>query len=283
MRNDFVITILCHCRPYDTTTVKSLRDCGYTGDIILVLDDEDETLPLYQENFPECTIEIFSKDEMLQKMDIMNSNVTKNCGVYARNACFEIAKSHGYKYFMEADDDYIPFTYRYIENDKLYRQNTTDLDSIIEAYLEFLEISPNIEAVAFAEPGDFVGGVGSNLNKKKYLRKCMGSWMMRTDSEIQFMGLMNDDVLTYSVYGMRGKIFITFPFMMIDTVPTQSVKGGMTELYNSAGTYMKTFYSMLATPSFVKVGIYGDRHYRIHHNFTWNNACPKIISGRYRK
>ena len=283
MRSDFVITILCHCRPYDTTTVKSLRDCGYTGDIILVLDDEDETIPLYRENFPECAIEIFSKDELLKTTDIMNSNVSKSCGVYARNACFDIAKKHGYKYFCEMDDDYIPFTHRYIENDKLYRQNTTDLDSILEAYLEFLECSPHIEAVAFAEPGDFVGGIGSNLNKKKYLRKCMGSWMMRTDSEIRFMGLMNDDVLCYSVYGMRGKVFITFPFMMIDTVPTQSVKGGMTEFYLGAGTYMKTFYSMLATPSFVKVGMYGDRHYRIHHNFKHDNAWPKIISGVYKK
>ena len=283
MRSDFVITILCHCRPYDTTTVKSLRDCGYKGDIILVLDDEDETLPLYQENFPDCQIEIFSKDEMLKKMDIMNSNVTKSCGVYARNACFEIAKAKGYKYFCEMDDDFLLFPYRYIDNGKLYRQNISDLDSVIEAYLEFLEVSPDIEAVAFAEPGDFVGGIGSNLNKKKYLRKCMGSWMFSIDSEMRFLGLQNDDVNLYYSQGHRGKVFLTFPFLMIDTPPTQAVKGGMTELYNSTGTYMKTIYSVMLCPSFVKVGMYGDRHYRIHHNTKWDNACPKIISGKYKK
>lgn len=283
MRNDFVITILCHCRPYDTTTVKSLRDCGYTGDIILVLDDEDETIPLYRENFPECTIEIFSKDELLKTTDIMNSNVSKSCGVYARNACFDIAKKHGYKYFCEMDDDFLIFPYRYIENDKLYRQNASNLDEVFEAYLEFLECSPHIEAVAFAEPGDFVGGIGSNLNKKKYLRKCMGSWMMRTDSEVRFQGLMNDDCNLYYLNGHKGRVFLTFPFMMIDTPPTQAVKGGMTELYNSTGTYTKTFYSVMLCPSFVKVSMYGDRHYRIHHQTKWDNATPKIISGVYKK
>ena len=71
--------------------------------------------------------------------------------------------------------------------------------------------------------------------------------------------------------------------MMIDTPPTQSVSGGMTEVYLGTGTYMKTFYSVLATPSFVKIGMFGDRHYRIHHNFSHDNAWPKIISGRYAK
>ena len=281
--NDFVIIILCHCRPYNTTTPASLRSFGYTGDIILLLDDEDPTIEEYREQFPDIPIEIFSKDEMLLHTDIMNSTVNKSCGVYARNVCFEVAEKYGYKYLCEMDDDYVGMPYRYVDNGKLYRSNNVKLDDVFNAYIELLESSDDIEAIAFAEPGDFVGGVGSRLVNKHYLRKCMGSWIMRASSSIRFLGLMNDDCNAYYINGSRGKIFLTFPFIMIDTPATQSVKGGMTDVYKGTGTYTKSFYSVVLCPSFVKVGMFGDKHYRMHHHTFWDNAVPKIVSSRYKK
>lgn len=53
--------------------------------------------------------------------------------------------------------------------------------------------------------------------------------------------------------------------------------------YNEFGTYVKSFYTVLCSPSSVKLNMMGDTHYRIHHNVMWNNAVPKIISGRYKK
>ena len=111
----------------------------------------------------------------------------------------------------------------------------------------------------------------------------MGSWIMRASATSRFLGLMNDDVSCYSVNGMRGKVFLTFPFIMIDTPATQSVKGGMTEVYLGTGTYTKTFYTIMCCPSFVKIDMFGDKHYRIHHRFKWDNAVPKIVSGRYKR
>jgi hypothetical protein len=94
---------------------------------------------------------------------------------------------------------------------------------------------------------------------------------------------MNDDVNTYMLNGHRGKIFLTFDFIMIDQPETQSVDGGMTEMYLGNGTYMKTFYTVMCCPSFCKIGMMGDKHYRIHHLIEWENACPKIISSSYKK
>lgn len=282
-KNDFVVIILCHCRPHDTTTVDTLRKFGYTGDIILLLDDEDPTLYEYYVEFPDLTIEVFSKDELLLRTDVMNSNVNKSCGVYARNMCFEVAEKYGYKYLCEMDDDYIGLIHRFIGGDKLYRIAPINMDDVFSAYIEFLESSKDIEAVAFAEPGDFVGGIGSNLNARGFLRKCMGSWIFRTSATTRFLGLCNDDVNAYSVNGMRGKLFYTFPFFMIDTPATQSVDGGMTEVYKGMGTYTKTFYTIVCCPSFVSADMFGDKHYRIHHRFKWNNAVPKLISSRYKK
>lgn len=279
----FVIIVLCHCRPNDTMTPGVLRKFNYTGDIILLLDDEDETIDQYRNNYPEYKIETYSKDEYMKWVDAMDNTGDKRCAVYARNACFDVAEKYGYKYFCQMDDDYVSIPYRYIDGPTLYRSNDVKLDEVFKAYLEFMDTNDNIGSVAFAEPGDFVGGVGSNLNKKIYLQKCMGSWICFTDRRLYFKGTMNDDVNTYSLGGSRGQLFYTFNFIMIDTPPTQSIKGGMTDIYMGQGTYTKTFYTVMCCPSFVKVDMFGDRYYRIHHKFKWENAIPKLISGDFKK
>ena len=45
--NSFVALILTHGRPDNVHTVKTLRKCGYTGDIIIVLDNEDLKIDRY--------------------------------------------------------------------------------------------------------------------------------------------------------------------------------------------------------------------------------------------
>lgn len=279
--DEFAVMILCHGRPDNTPTFDTLRKYGYTGRIIIVCDDEDKTLPQYQELYPE--VQVFSKDYVATYMDAMDNSNDRRCAVYARNACFDIAEKLGLKYFAEYDDDYTSHPYRWEEDGVMYRSRLANLDATFEAYLDFLETSDNIFSVAFGQPGDFIGGCGSRLHKERYRRKCMNSWICKTDRRFTFNGRMNDDQLTYSLYGMRGKIFITFDFMMIDQPETQQVKGGMTDMYLGAGTYQKTFFSIMCCPSFIKAGMMGDKHYRIHHLVSHENAYPKIISGRYKK
>ena len=280
----FAVIVLCHCRPDNTTTVATLRKRGYTGKIYLVLDDEDPTIEQYRQNFKDETIYVFSKDEMLNRIDIMNNNKDKRCAVYARNACFDLAEQYGLKYFCQVDDDYTSFAYRRAEDDnKLYRYDTVNLDEVFQIYLEFMATSENIGAVAFAEPGDFVCGSSSNLASHRFLQKCMGSWICFTDRRLHFLGVMNDDVNTYALNGSRGQLFYTFDYIMIDTPETQATDGGMTDLYLGNGTYAKTFYTVLCCPSFVRVSMFGDKHFRIHHKFSWGNAMPKLISDKYKR
>ena len=281
MRDDFAVMIICHGRAENTPTFVTLRRYGYTGRIIIVCDDEDEDLPNYQKIYPE--VEVFSKQEVLKYTDPMDNKHDMRCAVYARNACFDIAERLGLEYFAEFDDDYISNPYRWEEDGVLYRSVRANLDEVFEAYLEFMETSEEIYSVAFGQPGDFIGGVGSRLHQKKYRRKCMNSWICKTSRRFTFNGTMNDDMLTYSVYGMRGKIFLTFDFIMIDQPETQQVEGGMTDMYLGAGTYQKTWYSIMCCPSFVKAGMMGDRYYRIHHSVDHESAYPMIISSRYRK
>ncbi len=278
--DDFAVMILCHGRAENVPTYPTLRKYGYSGRIIIVCDDEDKDLPNYQAIYPE--VEVFSKKEVLKYTDPMDNKGDMRCALYARNACFDIAEKLGLTYFAEFDDDYVGIPYRWEEDGVMYRSTLANLDAVFEAYLDFLETSEDIYSVAFGQPGDFIGGVGSRLHQQKYRRKCMNSWICKTERRLTFAGTMNDDANQYFLEGHRGKVFLTFDFIMIDQPETQQVQGGMTDMYVGAGTYQKTFYSILQTPSFIKAGMMGDRHYRIHHNTDWDSACPMIISDKYK-
>lgn len=45
----------------------------------------------------------------------------------------------------------------------------------------------------------------------------------------------------------------------------------------------KSFYSVMYSPSCVKISLMGASHKRIHHQVTWNNAAVKILHEKYRK
>ena len=280
---NFAVMILCHGRPDNTPTYDTLRKFGYTGKIYIICDDEDITLPRYQEKYGIDNVKVFSKTNISKSFDTMDNTNNRKCAVYARNACFEIAEQLKLDYFCELDDDYTTMPYRWEEDGRLYRSKSANLDAVFDAYITFMNTNDNIYSVAFAQPGDFIGGTNSALHKKRYSRKTMNSWICKTDRKFIFNGTMNDDVNTYLLNGARGKIFITFDFIMIDQPETQTVAGGMTDMYLGNGTYMKSFYSILCCPSFCKVTMMGDRHYRMHHGIEWENAVPKIISDRYRK
>lgn len=279
--DDFAVMILCHGRAENVPTYPTLRKYGYSGRIIVVCDDEDTDLPNYQAIYPE--VQVFSKQEVLKYTDPMDNKHDMRCAVYARNACFDIAEKEGIKYFVELDDDYVGMPYRYEEDGVMYRSTLANLDKVFEAYIDFLETNENIYSVAFGQPGDFIGGVGSRLHQMKYRRKVMNSWICKTERRFTFNGTMEDDFLTYSLLGSQGKIFITFDFIMIDQPETQQVQGGMTDMYLGAGTYQKSWYGVLCCPSFVKIGMMGDRHYRIHHQVEHECAYPMIISSKYKK
>ena len=164
--DDFAVMILCHGRAENTPTYPTLRRYGYSGRIIVVCDDEDKDLPNYQAIYPE--VEVFSKDEVAKYIDTMDNSNDRRCAVYARNACFDIAERLGLKYFAEFDDDYIGNPYRWEEDGVLYRSVLANLDEVFEAYMDFMETSEEIYSVAFGQPGDFIGGVGSRLHQELY-------------------------------------------------------------------------------------------------------------------
>jgi hypothetical protein len=67
---------------------------------------------------------------------------------------------------------------------------------------------------------------------------------------------------------------------------TQANKGGMTDLYVDSGTYIKSFYSVMYSPSCVQIGLMGDprgERARIHHKINWHKTAPKILREEWKK
>lgn len=284
MRDDFAIFILTHGRADNVVTMKTLRNHGYAGRWYMIIDDEDTMADAYIEKFGKDHVIMFCKEEAVARTDAMDNRNERRAAVYARNECWRIAQELGLTYFLVIEDDYTDLLFRYPVGKSLKSKpvNGESLERVLNAMLAFLDAS-GAAAVAFAQGGDFIGGLAGGNYKKRLLRKAMNSMFYRTDRVVEYKGTMNDDVTTYTTLGSRGELFFTFVDVHIIQVQTQKMKGGTTELYLESGTYMKTFYSVMSMPSAIKVGMMYSRHQRIHHRIDWECCVPKILNEKYRK
>lgn len=282
MRSDFAVFILSHGRANNVLTLKTLLASGYSGKWYIIIDNEDEQASAYYENFGEEHIIMFDKAKKALDVDTCDNYKTRESPLFARESCFEIAKGLGLKYFFELDDDYYELCSRYEKNGFLTSVYIKDMDSILDACIDFLDES-KAHCICFSQMGDFIGGLANSLLKKKMLRKAMNAFLCRVDKPFHFIGRINDDVSMYLLEGSRGKLFLTIKDVSINQIDTQKGKKGLSDVYRTLGTYVKSFYSIITNPSCVKIGELGVFHKRLHHSITWNNAVPCIISEKYKK
>ena len=282
--NKLAVFILSHGRPDNVITYQTLRKQGYTGKIYIIVDDEDKTLSQYKEKYKGEVI-VFSKADYAQKFDIMDNFGGNKVIVYARNACYDIARKLKLDYFFEYEDDYTQFQYRNVDKDILRATNVNNLDAILDAMIECLD-GTKANTIAFAQGGDFIGGVSSFKNNT-FKRKAMNSFVFKVNKDpkddILFIGRMNDDVNTYLTQGKVGKLFFQVSPINLVQLLTQSNSGGNTEAYKAYGTYVKSFYSVMAAPSCCKIDLMGRTNKRLHHKIKWNHAVPKILDEKFKK
>jgi len=274
MENNFAVFILTHGRPDNVKTYSTLRKCGYTGSVYFIVDNEDKHIDTYIKNFGSEYVKVFNKKEMADSIDEGNNFDNRNVIIHARNAAFKIAKDIGIKYFVQMDDDYYYFGYRYDTGAKIIK----NLDKVFDITLNFYK-SVNIKSIAFSQGGDHIGG----FSGIKLKRKCMNSFFCSTDRPFQFVGSINEDVNTYTTLGSRGEVFFTFTNIQLDQKDTQSNNGGMTQEYALTGTYVKSFHSVMMQPSSVKASMMNSNNKRIHHSISWKNTTPLILSQDYKK
>lgn len=233
MRDDFCAFILTHGRPDKVLTYRTLRRAGYTGKIFIVVDDEDKTRNQYMAEFGEQVL-VFSKADIASRFDEADNFCDRRSIFYARNACFDLAKLVGCKYFIQLDDDYHEFQFRVDRNyDQAYFP-IRKLDAILSEMLAYYESIPAL-SIAMSQGGDFLGDNGGHASWVK--RKAMNSFICSVDRPFSFMGRINEDVNTYTNLGRCGELFMTIGAVQLGQKQTQKNSGGMTELYLDSGTF----------------------------------------------
>ena len=281
MRDDFAVFILTHGRPDKIVTLNSLQAGNYSGKWYIVIDNEDDTEDEYRRLYGDRVLQ-FDKLAVSKTFDTADLSDDRRTIVYARNACFDLAKKVGVRYFLELDDDYTTFHYRYPDGDKLKHVTARNLDALFEAMIDFLDASGAV-TVAFAQGGDFIGGLYSGTYRKRLLRKAMNTFFCDVEKPFQFVGRINEDVNTYTLLGNQGKLLFTTTEANIVQKQTQQNSGGMTDVYLDSGTFLKSFYTVIFSPQAVKIATMGDKHKRIHHRINWNACAPKILNEKWRK
>lgn len=283
MLSDFAVIIPSFGRSDRVFTHKTLRARGYTGRIIILCSDDDNEIGEYKKIYGDDVF-VFNKDDYQGKFDKMDNFGSKACVVYARNAMWDIAKAANLKRFAVADDDYTDIQYRVQPDGSYYAKKARNCDDLFSAYIMALK-ETGLDTICFAQGGDYIGG-GANTAVAggfRPSRKMMNFYFFDVDKPIEFKGTINEDLTSSVTYGMTGGKIVTCLMSSVTQRETQSNAGGLTDIYLEVGTYVKSFYSVMAAPSCVKVAAMGDSSLRLHHEVKWKNAVPKIIRQELKK
>lgn len=277
----FAVFILTHGRPDNVRTIQALTKTGYSGEYWIVIDDEDKRADEYFERYGNKVLQ-FNKKEVADTVDEADTSGDRRAILYARHASQRFAKDMGYTHLLQLDDDYADFRYRFVKKGRLTSYSIKNFDAVCEAALDFLDAS-NALTFAFGQGGDMIGGIGSPNYKAGIQRKAMNSFYIRTDRYCNFKGRVNEDVNFYVSEGAKGELIMSDYHINVLQMMTQKNAGGMTDLYQSEGTYAKSFYSVMMAPSSVKIYPMGTAHRRLHHKVDWRYAVPKILNAKYKK
>ena len=299
---DFVILILSYGRPefLKTHTWNVLDKVNSKARRVVVMSDDDKTIPEYKKMYGDDAVFVFNKIESEKKYDIdlidcyWGKSLSRKATVWARNEQFRIARELGYRWFMVLDDDYREIVMRH----KMYRTSDGNeffptfkellfapcdehgslFDKCCVKYFNILNSAPWLYSTAFSQCGDFIGGCQSILVRKYPWRwKAMNVFFCDTEKEYRYYGRFNDDVNAYVLNGRRGQMSLTLPVPSINQEPTQKTQGGVTDLYKMFGTYVKSLTSAVVSPSSVSVSCMGTVAPRIHHLVEWIIMCPRVV------
>ena len=278
----FAVFILTHGRPNKVITYNTLRKQGYTGEVFIVIDNEDKTGDEYRRIYGDKVI-VFDKADIAARFDEGDNFNDRRAVFYARNACFGIARSLGIDYFLQLDDDYTAFVHKFDSRLVYAERRAKNLDALFALVLDYYK-SIDAVTIALAQNGDFVGGQFSTSAESVHIkRKAMNSFFCSTSRPFSFVGRVNEDVNTYVLRGHRGELLFSVFNDAVIQVQTQKSGGGMADMYLDSGTYIKSFYTVLYAPSCTTVSEMGYLHRRIHHRINWNHAVPCIVAEHHRK
>ena len=288
MREDFAVFICTHGRPDKQLTLNTLLKCGYTGKWYLIVDDTDNTIQQYIDNYGKEHIIVFNKNYYINsdRYDNGDNKLHEKCVVYAKRAAEDIAVKLNIGVFLLADDDVTKLTLRLPVIDKLLRLSITNIDTVFEWYSEWI-ISGNICCLGVGTPVNYF--LGKNAFSSKNLcastRPLPYNFTFRnTAFHVNWLSWFAEDTITLYQSGELGNIWLVDLHLMFECMPIgdTSIEGGMSDIYRVNDSFSLQFNAVKYCPQRIALHPY---HKNGKMLFKRNNdiSFPKIISGRYKK
>ena len=270
------VFIKTHGRPDKQLTYHTLREAGYTGDIIFVVDDEDNTVSELMLNVYGNQVVSFNKQLYIDKIDSGVSNPKRNVNLYSWCACEDIAEERNIEYFVMADDDITGFRYRYKDGEHLRSLRITkNLDSIFELIKEYM-FSCNIASMSTGIPQMYFSkDIESNLWKWRVPYTFV---FRNSNYKMSWVSEYEEDIITAINSSIEGKYMSVFPMIQRDTVNIGSNDGGMHDSY--IDTFRNAQYGYMWHPSCEEIISYKNKWMC---QIKRDNAFPKIVSSNVSK
>ncbi len=279
---NFAVFIISHKRADRVQTYHALRTAGYTGQIYVVVDDEDPQLDKYKELYSKELI-IFAKNDYISKVDTIIRTNQKSSPIYARCFVEYTAKEYKLDAFMMIDDDMPTFRYRWVDGDKARSLSMKiGMDDVLRLYAQYI-IDNNIAVTSFVHTMFYVAGVHGLDRRITEQRELNGVFIRNTKFNVDWVGIMRHDMIANLLTAKRGYIWWALPFVVFETLPMNEVgvnEGGMKETYDMLNHYRRSFLGVIASPNCCKIGCANGR---IKISCDWSKVYPKIISGRYKR
>lgn len=284
----YALFITSHKNPSVCKTLDTLKGLNYNGDYYIVIDDEDPLYETYEEIYKEHLL-IFNKRFYKVTTDSGHDeeHIPSACVLYARNFIEDAAKQLHLDAFMMCDDDILNFVFRPLDevNKKVLRAKITDINEVLQSYLEFL-LEQNLDCLGFGTPNFYFGGYDNYASGDYLTRRSVSNFFFRNvKREIRWVMPM-EDFNTAITYGNVGKLFLSPAFVEVEVAPQYTQKGGdskkdgMSLYYENTSSFTRAYYSTMIAPSYCSPRMWKGKYVPL---MSKDNAYPKIISSRYKR
>ena len=285
MRNNFAVFICTHGRPNKQLTLNTLRRCGYTGKVYLVLDDTDKTIQQYIDNYDANDIIVFDKNHYINNCYDTGDNVGHyKCILYAKMAVEDMAKEFGLSSFMLVDDDITNFRYRYPKENKCASVKIKNMDDALDIYIDFL-LENNITALGFGSPSTYFSGARS-FEPDEFLRYrgVFQVYIRNTNIPVTWINWYGEDNITLLKSSTAGNLWLQIPYIEYECVLVgdTSKDGGMVDIYKSVDSFELNFNIKRYFPGSINLMLYHKTNKWLP---TWKGkkCFPFILSQVHRK
>ncbi len=277
-----IVYIKTHGRPGKQLTYNTLREAGYTGDIVLVIDNEDECGVGYLEfvkHDDRLWLHIFDKQKLVDEIDSGTNIPKRDVNLYAWVACERFAEQDGNDFFIMADDDITRFRYRYLEDGHLKSiPITQNLDRVFEHIQNYMECS-NIAAASTGIPQMYFS---KELDENLWKYRVAYQFVFRNPKfDMNWVSEYEEDIITSINMSKEGKYVTCLPMIQHDAVALGKSDGGMKSMYDENNSrFSLAEYGHIFNPSCEIMNFYKGKWIT---NIKRDNAFQKLVSSSRKK